>query len=128
MSRVLFALVTYAAVLCGLVSAGDWPGFRGPNGDGIAPEEKAPTEWGPEKNIRWKKPLPGPGNSSPIVSRGRVFLATAEDGGKKRHLMCFDRKSGEQIWVKTIEYDKAEPTHETNPYCASTPVTDGERI
>jgi outer membrane protein assembly factor BamB len=117
-----------AFAICRVTSGGDWPGFRGPNGDGTAPNETAPSEWGPEKNIRWKKELPGPGNSSPIVSRGRVYLATAEDRGKKRHLICFDRKTGEKVWVKTVEHDKAELTHETNPPCASTPVTDGERI
>lgn len=128
MSKFLSVWFSIAIFACCSLQAGDWPGFRGPNGDGTAPQESAPTEWGPEKNIRWKKELPGPGNSSPIVSGGHVFLATAEDGGKKRHLICFDRKTGEQVWVKTIEYDKAERTHETNPPCASTPVTDGERI
>jgi len=108
--------------------AGDWPAFRGPSGNGVAPEDKAPLHWAPGKNVRWKAPLPGPGNSSPIVSRGRVFITCAEDEGRKRNLYCFDRRTGEKLWVRTVNHTNAEPTHRTNPYCASTPVADGSRV
>jgi len=107
---------------------GDWPAFRGPQGDGNAHGDRAPIRWGPETNLRWKAALPGPGNSSPIVSRGRVFLTCAEDEGKKRHLYCFDRRNGERLWVRTVEFGGIEPTHRSNPYCASTPVADGSRV
>src|SRR5262245_33381074 len=108
--------------------AGDWPAFRGPFGNGVAQEAKAPLQWGPGKNIRWKASLPGPGNSSPIVSRGRVFVTCAEDAGRKRNLYCFDRRTGERLWVSTVANTNAEPTHRTNPCCASTPVADGSRV
>ena len=108
--------------------AGDWPAFRGPSGNGIAQDDEAPLHWGPGKNVRWKVPLPGPGNSSPIVSRGRVFITCAEDEGRKRNLYCFDRRNGETLWVRTADFPAVEPTHRSNPYCASTPVTDGSRV
>jgi|ERR1051325_582904 hypothetical protein len=87
-------------VMMASAMAGDWPAFRGPTGDGVAKENKAPLHWGPGENIRWQAPLPGPGNSSPIVSRGRVFVTCANDvafahtsrnggkvaGGKKANL------------------------------------------
>jgi outer membrane protein assembly factor BamB len=108
--------------------AGDWPAFRGPAGNGVAQEDKAPLHWGPGKNVRWKASLPGPGNSSPIVSRGRVFITCAENEGKKRNLYCFDQRTGEKLWVRTVELPTVEPTHRSNPYCASTPVTDGSGV
>lgn len=108
--------------------AGDWPAFRGPAGNGVAQEDKAPLHWGPGRNVRWKVSLPGPGNSSPIVSRGCVFVTCAEDEGKKRNLCCFDRRTGEKIWVRTVEFPTVEPTHWSNPYCASTPVADGSHV
>ena len=108
--------------------AGDWPAFRGPAGDGISPEGKAPLHWAPDKNVRWKTPLPGPGNSSPIVSNGRVFITCAEEQGKKRNLFCFDRRTGKELWVRTVPFPTVEPTHNSNPYCASTPVADGSRV
>jgi len=112
-------------MMAGFALADDWPAFRGPDGNGAAHEDKTPLHWGPEKNIRWKVALPGPGNSSPIVSRGRVFVTCAEDEGRKRNLYCFDRRTGERLWVRTVEFPTVEPTHRSNPYCASTPVADG---
>lgn len=91
--------------------AGDWPAFRGPAGNGVSSEDKAPLHWGPEKNIRWKVALPAPGNSSPIVSRGRVFVTCAQDKGTKRNLYCFDRRNGQELWVRTAEFPAFEPTH-----------------
>jgi outer membrane protein assembly factor BamB len=57
---------------------GDWPQFRGPQGNGIAAERGAPTRWTPDTNIAWKTKLPGIGWSQPVVSGGKIFLTTAE--------------------------------------------------
>ena len=108
--------------------AGDWPSFRGPNGNGIAYEKNVPTKWGKDDNVAWRVALPGPGNSSPIVSAGRVFVACAAQKGKKRNLYCYDRKDGKQLWVKTVEVSDVGDTHVQNPYCGSTPIADGERV
>ena len=115
------------ALACSAV-ADDWPAFRGPAGNGVAHEDKAPLHWSPGKNVRWKAALPGPGNSSPIVSRGRVFVTCAENEGRKRNLYCIDRRTGEKLWVRTVEFTTMEPTHRSNPYCASTPVADGSNV
>lgn len=109
-------------------SAGDWPAFRGPDGNGIAHEERAPLRWGPAQNVLWKSPLPGPGNSSAIVVRGRVFVTCAENQGKRRRLYCYERKTGTVLWARTVEVDDVEPTHPTNPYCASTPAAGDSHV
>ena len=116
------------ALMMASAIAGDWPAFRGADGSGIAHETKAPLHWGQGKNIRWKASLPGPGNSSPIVSNGRVFITCAEDEGKKRSLYCFNRRNGEQLWMRTVEFPTVEPTHRSNPFCGSTPVADGSNV
>ena len=46
----------------------------------------------------------------------------------KRNLYCFDRRTGKELWVRTVEFPKVESTHKSNPYCASTPVADGARV
>lgn len=109
--------------------AGDWPQFRGPYGNGTADEERLPIEWDASKNVRWKATLPRPGNGSPIVAAGRVLLACAEDDdGKQRALYCFSRSTGERLWSRTVEFPRKSPTHQTNPYCGSTPASDGQRV
>jgi hypothetical protein len=126
---IAFSLVGLLAVPpAGFVLAGNWPGWRGPTGTGVSPEDNLPTEWGREKNVRWRVDLPGPGNASPIVWGDRVFVAQAVAEGNRRTLICFDRKTGKQLWQSGVAYAEKEPTHETNPYAAGTPATDGQRV
>jgi outer membrane protein assembly factor BamB len=111
------------------VQAENWPCWRGPRGDGTSLETNLLTEWSATKNVRWKAKLPGPGNSSPIVWGDKIFLTQSLDKkGTERAVLCFARADGKPLWQKSISFKGEEPTHETNPYCAATPVTDGERV
>jgi outer membrane protein assembly factor BamB len=108
--------------------AEDWPGWRGPRGDGHSADSGFPQQWSATENVRWKVPLPGPGNSTPIISGDSVFLTCASNAGKIRSLLCLDRRTGMRNWQRDVEYLVDEPSHPTNPYCSSSPVTDGERV
>lgn len=126
MSR-LFLLLP--VVLLAPATAADWPAFRGPTYDGVAADRSAPVTWGSDENVKWKAPLPRPGNGSPIVVGDRVFVTSAEDEqGRQRSLYCLAAKDGKELWKRTVEVDKQMPTHKTNPYCATTPVSDGRRV
>ena len=57
-----------------------WPQWRGPGGLGIAASDDYPDEWSPDRNVRWKVPVPGRGHSSPVVWGPRVFLTTSIEG------------------------------------------------
>lgn len=110
------------------VCAANWPAWRGPHGLGIANEESLPLRWGPKENIRWKTPLPGPGNSTPIVWGNHIFLTQALDGGKRRALMAFDRRDGKKLWQQELACSVKETSHPQNPPCAASPVTDGKAV
>jgi hypothetical protein len=124
--------MAWSCVVLGWVAAAhaeNWPGWRGPRGDGTSAEKHVPSTWSQDENVRWKVKLPGPGNSSPIVWGDRVFLTQSLDTkGTERAVMCFDRKNGNLLWQKVTPFRGEEPTHATNPYGAATPVTDGERV
>ena len=109
-------------------SAGNWPGWRGPEGNGVSTDKDLPLRWSTKENVRWRIELPGPGNSSPIVWGDKVFVSQAVDSDHRRTLMCFDRASGKLLWQSGVTYTEDEPTQESNPYCAGTPSTDGERV
>ena len=111
---------------CSLL-AGNWPAWRGAEGTGVANENALPTKWSATDNVRWKVPLPEAGNSTPVVWGNRLFL-TQPVGKDKRTLMCLDRKTGKMLWQKAVPGQPNEDTHDTNPYCSATPVTDGERV
>ena len=123
---------TYLALIVSLCTtfalAADWPAFRGPKGDGVSTETGFPTTWSREENVKWTVKLPDKGNSSPIVIGSKVFVTCPTEKGKKRTLYCLDRKDGKELWTKTVEWEKDEPTHGTNPHSASTPASDGQRV
>lgn len=111
------------------VAQGDnWPAWRGPTGQGFCAEKALPAKWSTTENVKWKVPLPDASNSTPIVWDDKLFLAQATEKGKKRSLMCLSRNDGSKLWEKTVAYADDEPKHETNTYCAGSPVTDGERV
>ena len=77
------------------------------------------------RNLR-ERPLPERGNSTPVVWGRRIFVTQAV--GDRRALMCFDRAAGQLLWQHGVTTTVPEPTHQTNPYCSGSPVTDGERV
>ena len=108
--------------------AEDWPGWRGPRGDGTSREMDVPLRWSATENIRWKTPIPGRGYSSPIVSGDRIFLTTCLEKEKKRVLLCLDRRDGKILWQRVVVTADLEEKHGLNSYASSTPATDGKYV
>ena len=89
-------------VLLNVSDAQDW-GWRGPNGNGIAADgQKIPDEWSAEKNVIWSADVPGRGHSSPVIAGGKIFLTTADEKAKTQSAICYDQKTGEQLWIKEL--------------------------
>ncbi len=122
----LFAFPVLAGILEFPVLAGNWPEWRGPTHDGITTERNLPTHWSATENVKWKCELPGPGNSTPIVWGDKVFLTQSIEN--KRQLLAIDRKTGQTAWTRGTTYNDKEESHEQNPFCASSPATDGEQV
>ncbi|MBI2947878.1 MAG: PQQ-binding-like beta-propeller repeat protein [Verrucomicrobia bacterium] len=115
------------AIPTSATSAANWPAWRGLDGTGRS-DDDAPRRWSATENVRWRTPLPDRGNSTPIVWGSRVFLTQAIEKENRRALICFNRSDGKLLWQSGITYTEDEPTHRSNPYCAASPVTDGERV
>jgi outer membrane protein assembly factor BamB len=110
------------------VSAANWPGLRGPDGSGVAAGKNLPLRWSTNENVRWRVALPERGNSTPVVWGGRVFITQAITAGSRRTVMCFDRRTGKLLWQSGVTWKEKEPTHDDNPPCTPSPVTDGRRV
>jgi outer membrane protein assembly factor BamB len=115
-------------VLATAAWAEEWPGWRGPRGDGSSAETGLPVHWSAADNVAWKVPLPGVGHSSPIVWGDRVFVTTCLPEDLQRLLLCLDRKDGKQLWQRVVLTSKLERKHRLNSYASSTPVTDGKYV
>src|SRR5204863_4723669 len=61
----------------------NWPQWRGPLANGVAPEADPPLEWSETKNVKWKVAIPGAASSTPVVWGDRVFVLTAVSTEKK---------------------------------------------
>ncbi len=127
-----------------LAMASDWPRFRGPNGSGVSPDsEPTATTWTDTENVKWSVDLPGPGSSCPNVVGDKVFvtcwsgygLSRDEPGDQsqlKRHLMCFDRQTGETLWDRVVDpylpEDEYGGMFAEHGYTSHTPVSDGAMV
>jgi len=121
------ALLLAAGCVAGSTGRGDnWPAWRGPLGSGMSHELRVPVHWSTNQNVRWRIPLPERGNSTPIVWGARVFLTQPQ--GTRRTVMCLSRDDGRLLWQSGPESNEREKTHEENPPCSASPVTDGRRV
>lgn len=127
MSRVTFAGLLLMMVLRP-APAEEWPGWRGPRGDGTSAESTAPLTWSADDNICWKTAIPGSGHSSPVIWGDRVFLTTCLEREGQRVLLCLDRRDGKMLWQRTVLHAPLEDKHKLNSYASSTPATDGKHV
>lgn len=147
-------LCTFSILLAlpGLLTADNWGHWRGPIGNGVAPNAKPPIEWSDTKNVKWKVAIPGRGSGSPVIWENRVFVVTAvseggssapssrpQRGSRRRgavalsktsfRILCFDRNSGEKLWEKTAtEAVPHQAVHSTNNFASASPCTDGKHV
>jgi outer membrane protein assembly factor BamB len=128
MSRQAALWVAFFGLSPAFTPAADWPGWRGPRGDGRADGGGYPVTWSPAENVRWKTTIPGTGHSSPIVSNGRVFVTACREAEQTRVLYCLDRASGNILWERTVLAAPLEKKHKLNSFASSTPAADGERV
>jgi outer membrane protein assembly factor BamB len=121
----------------------DWPAFRGPHGTGLVTDHDLPVTWDDTQAITWRRELPGPGSSVPIVLGDRIYLtcysgygvnadAPGEIDQLKRWLVCVDRGTGEIQWKTEVAAKMPEQPFarfmDLHGYASSTPITDGQRI
>ena len=145
-----------AALLVNLAAplgAANWPGWRGPNGDGTAPAAKnLPVTWSATENVKWKVAMPAWSGSSPTVWGDRIFLNTPSKeeaaaaapapapgkkarprpagatgpGGQELLLLCLDRATGKELWRR--QYDRGNDFKMKHNMTSPTPVTDGKHV
>src|SRR6476620_10434578 len=121
-------IIAISLALAGLAHAEDWPGWRGPRGDGTSTETGLPVRWSPTENVRWKVAVPGIGHSSPITWGNRLFLTACREETKERLLLCYDRRDGKLLWERAVLTAPLEKKHKFNSYASSTPATDGTHV
>lgn len=111
----------------------NWPGFRGPEGNGVAVDADYPTDWDGSsgENILWKTPISHPGYNSPIIWGKKIFLSGADRD--TQIVYCFDADSGDLLWQTELNDIPGSPERrpsvgDDTGFAAPTMTTDGERV
>jgi outer membrane protein assembly factor BamB len=95
----------------------DWPGFRGPQRDGVVRGLTITTNWEESPpRLLWRQRV-GPGWSSMAVVGDRLF--TQEQRDNTEAVVCLDAATGREVWVHTDEVrfsdDQAGPGPRATP-------------
>src|SRR5437763_15089646 len=102
MRRWLTAAVLALATVgtCSLAAAGDWPRWRGPDGDDVSKETGLLKQWpddGPK--LAWDMDLPGgDSQSSVVIAEGRLYTM-ANVRNKGASLVCIDPADRKVLWT-----------------------------
>jgi len=121
----LLVLLTFFSVLSlGVVSAENWPQWRGPALNGISSEKDLPFKWTTEENVAWKLTLPAWSGSTPIIWGNNIFLSIADKG--ELQLWSVDRRNASVRWKKLLGTGdvKLRKQNMSSP----SPVTDGKNV
>lgn len=107
-----------------LVSAGDWPCWRGPTHDGTSPETGLNWSWeatGPR--VLWRASV-GTGFSSFAVAAGKAYtLGNAADTDT---VYCLDAATGRELWRHAYPCALDPLSYEGGP--SATPAVDGGHV
>lgn len=120
-----FLTLSFLIAAASPISAADWPGWRGPNGNGVAEGTGYPVEWSADSNVLWRYEIDGPGASTPAVVGDRIFLTSTSGGENQVTCVGFD---GKRIWKKSLG-TSLQGKHKVDGTGANpSPVTDGESV
>lgn len=120
------AIAFLLALNCPLVSADQWPNWRGLANDGICQEKNIPVEWSPTTNVAWTLPLPGPAGATPVVWDDTIFL-TSTNRNSALLLMAIHRE-GKEIWQRIVAEGNKNARGDEGNSASPSPVTDGKHV
>jgi len=112
------------------ISPTDWPWWRGPQRNGIAAaNQHPPLRWSESENVLWKTPISGRGHGSVTVVGDQLFLATADDERQTQSVLCYDRKTGRQLWKTDVHHGGlSRKGNKKATRASSTVACDGTRL
>lgn len=126
----------YLAMLltCPLAEAGDWPQWRGPDGNSVSAEKDLPLFWNETQNIKWRTPLPPWGNSTPAIWGDAMFLTTHNE--EALLAIKLNKQTGQIEWTRQLgtgtakrEGEKREQKfHRLHNLASPSAMTDGEVV
>ncbi len=101
----------------------DWSSFQ--NGGRTTAAALLPTEWSPDEKVAWSVPIPGYGQSSPVVAGDNIYCTSVSGENKEiLHVTCFAADLGQQLWKYDLRNSSPEKNSSYVSRAAPTPVCD----
>jgi outer membrane protein assembly factor BamB len=107
--------------------AANWPNWRGPAQNGTSPETGLPVKFSRTEGVAWAADLPGVSASVPAVWGDKVFLTAPIAEEQKLVGLCYDAKTGKELWRRTVSEGGPQWDNKSN-LASPSPATDGERV
>lgn len=134
------AMIFWLSVVIGIgpalpLAAANWPGWRGPAGDGTSDEQGLPLIWSEQSGTAWKASLPEWGTSTPAVWDDAIFVTAQHED--QLLLLRLDRATGQCLWTEQVgsaETMREAPQrsvqtfHRLHNNASPSPITDGQRV
>jgi outer membrane protein assembly factor BamB len=121
------AVTGFLAFFALVITAADWPQWRGPNRDGVSKEIGLLLKWpegGPK--LLWQVKDLGDGYSTPSVVGDRLYVLGSK-GMEDESVYALDVSGGKTLW--TTRLGNVGPNINANyPGARSTPTVDGDRL
>jgi outer membrane protein assembly factor BamB len=123
--RLPLSLLSLAFVLAHTtLPASDWPQWRGPNRDGLAPDQPTLTALPKELKPAWHQDI-GPGHAAPVIAGNKLVVLALTDGKETAHAL--DAATGKELWRRVFDANPADfANFGAGPRCA--PLVDGDRV
>jgi outer membrane protein assembly factor BamB len=126
MARSFISFLTLTCILAGAAHAAtssDWPQYRGPLADGVAPDKGINKDWKakPPKEL-WRINLGDNGYAGPCVAAGKLFIIDHE--GTRDIVRAIDIKTGADAWKFPYE----DPEKFDYGFARSTPAYDNGKL
>jgi outer membrane protein assembly factor BamB len=125
----IIALFTLTSL--GIVTADNWPQWRGPTLNGISGEKNLPVKWTTTENVTWKLEMTAWSGSTPIIWGEYIFLNASEWESNRSvkgdlSLWCVDRAKGTVLWKKSLGSGDVKMRKQN--MSSPSPVTDGRNV
>jgi outer membrane protein assembly factor BamB len=122
-------LLVFAGPAAGAAPPAEWPGYRGPTGDGHAVASDLPVDLHDPAALAWKTPIPGTGWSTPVVLGDQIWMTTATPDGTSLRAVCVHRRTGKiERDIEVFHVEKPTEIHKKNSHASPTPAIEPGRL
>ncbi len=130
--------IGFLTAVSNVTFAGNWPQWRGPDGNGVSRETNLPIAWAEGGGVEWKCKLPEWGNNTPAIWGDAIFL-TAHQDDRRLLLLKINKRNGRIEWTREVgtgsclrgppgSYRGRQKFHRDHNLATPSPVTDGRLV